>query len=78
MKFRYSWRKMAEAFANSEDPDQTPRSAVSDLGLQCLPITRLEVSGLQWVNEYPQHMFMLRNKENIRTFDWKKNIYLKL
>ena len=23
-------------FANSEDPDQTPRSAASDLGLHCL------------------------------------------
>ena len=33
---------MAEAFANS--------SAVSDLGLHCLPITLLGVSRLQWVN----------------------------
>ena len=30
---------MVELFANSGDPDQTPRSAVSDLGLQCLPVT---------------------------------------
>ena len=27
---------MVELFANSEDPDQTPRSAASDLGLHCL------------------------------------------
>ena len=40
---------MAEGFANSEDPDQTPRSAASDLGLHCLPITLLRVSRLQWV-----------------------------
>ena len=26
-------------FANSEDPDQTPHSAASDLGLHCLPVT---------------------------------------
>ena len=39
---------MAVAFANSEDPDQ--HSAASDLGLHCLPITRLGVSRLQWVN----------------------------
>ena len=32
---------MAKIFANSGDPDQTPRSAASDLGLHCLPITLL-------------------------------------
>ena len=40
---------MAELFANSGVPDQTPRSAASDLGLHCLPITPLQVSRLQWV-----------------------------
>ena len=30
---------MAKLFANSGDPDQMPHSAVSDLGLHCLPIT---------------------------------------
>ena len=43
MKFRYSQRKMAEVFANSEDPYQMPPSA-SDLGLHYLPITLLGVS----------------------------------
>ena len=41
---------MVELFANSGDPDQTPRSEASDLGLHCLPITLLGVSRLQWVN----------------------------
>ena len=41
MKFSYSQRKMDKLLANSEDPDQTPRSAASDLGLHCLPITLL-------------------------------------
>ena len=41
---------MAKLFANSGDPDQTPRSAASDLGLHCLPITILGVSRLQCVN----------------------------
>ena len=27
-------------YANSDDPDQTPRSAASDLGLHCLPMTQ--------------------------------------
>ena len=39
--------KNVELFANSGDPDQTPRSAASDLGLQCLPFTLLEISSLQ-------------------------------
>ena len=30
--------------ANSVDADQTPRSATSDLGLHCLPVTFLRVS----------------------------------
>ena len=34
---------MAEVLANSEDPDQTPRSAASALDLHCLPITPLGV-----------------------------------
>ena len=38
---------MVERFANSGDPDQTPRSAASELGLHSLPITRLGVSSLQ-------------------------------
>ena len=40
---------MAKLFTNSGDPDQTPRSAASDLGPHCLPIILLRVSRLQWV-----------------------------
>ena len=40
---------MVELFANSGDPDQTPRSAASDRGLHCLPSTLLGISRLQWV-----------------------------
>ena len=29
---------MVEVFANNGDPDQTPRSAASHLGLRCLPV----------------------------------------
>ena len=43
---------MVELFANSEDIDQTPRSAAFDLSLHCLPITRLAVSSLQRVNTF--------------------------
>ena len=41
---------MVELFANSGDPDQTPHSVASDLGLHCLEVTCLGVSNLQWVN----------------------------
>ena len=36
--------------ANSEYPDQTPRSAASDLGLHCLPMSRKWDARLIWVN----------------------------
>ena len=43
---------MIELFANSGDPDQTPRSVASDQGLYCLPITLLGISRLQWVKTF--------------------------
>ena len=48
---------MSKLFAKSEDLDQTPRSAASDLGLHCLPITLLGVSRVQWVNLFSTHLF---------------------
>ena len=36
--------------ANSVDPDQTPRSAASDLGLHCLPVSHLLDTGHKLVN----------------------------
>ena len=42
---------MVKLFANSGDPDQTPRSAASDLGLHCFQVTRLRVSSLKRVNQ---------------------------
>ena len=49
MRLRYYYRRMAKLFANSGDPDQTPHSVASDLGLHCLTITLLRVSGIQWI-----------------------------
>ena len=31
--------------SNNVDPDQTPHNVASDLGLHCLPMTLLRVSG---------------------------------
>ena len=36
--------------ANSVDSDQTPRSAASDLGLHCLPMSHLWDARHKWVN----------------------------
>ena len=55
MRFRHSFRKKAKLFANSGDPDQTPHSAASDLGLHCLPVTHFLVARLQWVNVLEYH-----------------------
>ena len=36
--------------ANSADPDQTPRSAASDLGLHYLPMSHLQDARHKWFN----------------------------
>ena len=41
---------MTVVYANSVDPDQTPRSEASDLGLHCLPISHLWHTRHNWVN----------------------------
>ena len=46
---------MVELFAKSG------ACAASDFGLHCLPVTRLRVSGLQWVN-----FFMTNIKHSLR------------
>ena len=37
--------------ANSVDPDQTPRSVASDLGLHCFPVSILWDARLKWVKD---------------------------
>ena len=51
---------MAKLFANSGDPDQMPHFAASDLGLHCLPISLLWVSGLKWVKLFSASLFKTR------------------
>ena len=51
---------MVELFANIGDPDQAPRSAASDLGLHCLPVTRLGGSSLQRVKGKTVNLFLFR------------------
>ena len=45
-------QKKAKLFANGADPDQTPRSAASDLGLHWLPITFKRYPEYNGLNSY--------------------------
>ena len=56
---------MAKLFANSGEPDQRPHSAASDLGLHCLPLTLLQVSRLQWVNQKKKDIFPISAINNV-------------
>ena len=47
--------------ANREDPDQTPHSAASDLGLHCLSMSHLWDARLQWVNDFLQNRIVHRS-----------------
>ena len=38
-------------YANSEEPDQTPHFATSDLVLDCLPMFHKEDASLIWLKE---------------------------
>ena len=44
--------EISELSANSVYPDQTPRSAASDLGLHCLQMSLLWDARLTWVNVF--------------------------
>ena len=43
------FRRNSELKANSEGPDQMPRSAASAQGLHCLPMSLLRAARLKWV-----------------------------
>ena len=60
--------------ANSVDPDQTPRSAASDLGLHCLPMSLLWDTRHKYVNYIWNDNTTLRMKwqHKIFTTNWLK------
>ena len=62
---------MASFSTNSGDPDQTPHSAVSDLGLLCLQLTLFGVSRLQWVNAL--HLASRQHFEIVFLFFFQKS-----
>ena len=57
---------MVDLFANSGDPDQTPRSAESDLGLHCLQVTGLR---------YPVFNGLKESVRLIRIIVYFMNVY---
>ena len=51
--------------ANSEDPDQTPHSVSSDLGLHCLPMSLLWDARLKWVKTSEMSKYFQQNFVNL-------------
>ena len=81
MRFSYSKRKTAKLFANSGDPDQTPHSAASDLGLHFLPITLLGVSRLQrfkYIKPLLRRDLLLSKKNLLQGSNGSKFVPLKI
>ena len=58
--------------ANSVDPDQSPHSGVSDLGLHCLPMSLLWDSMHKWV-KVPSKLCKRRHSKNIYFLFFKEN-----
>ena len=56
---------MCEFNANSVEPDQTRRSAASDLGIHCLPMSLLWDARLKWINE-PRHVELGMSNQDLR------------
>ena len=52
---------LVELFANSGDPDQTPRSVASDLGLYCLPITLYGSPDYNWLKGIQHTVFKMED-----------------
>ena len=57
------------SISNSEDPDQKPRSAPSDLDLHYLPMSQKWDARLIWVNRDWNDQCLLKN-------GWRKKIYI--
>ena len=51
--------------ANSIDPDQMPRSAASDLGLRCLPMSHLWYKWHKWVNSSIPSVHLKRHWQTV-------------
>ena len=49
-------------YLQTVEPDQTPCSVMSDLGLLCLPIALLGVSRLQWFTVFYELLLCPRDK----------------
>ena len=54
--------------ANSVDPDQTPRSVESDLGLHCLPMSLIWDIWHKWVNSLSKIFLKQRNIKEASVF----------
>ena len=68
LKFEYNF-----LYANSRDPDQTPRSAVSDLGLHCFSMYHKKDTRLKWVYVFQQTSCLVVNQVTVGNFAFLSN-----
>ena len=62
---------------NSVDPDQTPRSAASDLSLHCFSISLLWVNGvrLKWVNRWTIKILSICSTDATGYGPWRMSLF---
>ena len=53
--------------ANSRDPDQTPHSVASDLGLHCLPMSHKKDASHIWPGLKKRAIILLSHKSSIHS-----------
>ena len=78
MWFRYSKKKNDLTSCNSESVAQTSHSAVSDLGLYCLPITFLGYPNWNGLNGPVHILTMAKNSESLSSRVLEKILKLRL
>ena len=65
---------MAQPFANSGDPDQTPHSVASDLGVHCLPNLRQFKRYLPFSDFAPKPVVLLQHGLLSCSACWVENL----
>ena len=71
-----SFREITVLKANCVDTDQTPRSAASDLGLRCLPMSLLWCTRHKWVKACIINVKKIAFGNKEHTTDWKMGVSL--
>ena len=75
--YYYVIKKTFKLHASRVDPNQRPRSAVSDQGLHCLPMSLLWDARLKWVKDNQDNTYLIKwvkdNQDNTYLIKWVKD-----